>query len=136
MVILFLEIVVSYHMCQNFEDTLRYFDAMRKMVTICAVVGSGTITEAYDDYYGWYNMYAVSDIDIKQKLSRNEIISMALSLSENRVMRFLQLYKLSPIELILFKETFSSSYKVQDCISYYQENDLDTYIKRKEYKNG
>lgn len=126
----------GYHLCKNMEDTLRYFDAMHKCVDICEVTGSGECTEYFDDYYGYYNMYATSKLEILRKLTREEIINIALNLSVDKVIRFLSLYKLTEEEIKLFREKFYNEMLVQDIISYYQNQELDVFVKRKEYKHG
>lgn len=122
----------GFHFCQNMEDTLRYFNAMQENVSICKVLGSGLIDEYYDDYYGYYNMFAAECLEIIKELTREEIIDYALNLSIIRAMRFLSLYKLTEEEKILFREKFQQELLVQDIISYYQDNDLDVFTKRKE----
>ena len=126
----------GYHLCKNMEDTLRYFDAINKNVDICEVIGSGETQEYYDDYYGYYNMYAASNLEIVKKLTREEIITIALELDAMRVIRFLALYKLNEDEINLFRRKFYNEPLVQDIISYYQECELDVFVKRKEYKHG
>ena len=60
----------GFHLCKRMEDTLRYYDAMHEEVDICEVVGSGKISESFDEYYGYYDMYAVSKLEILKKLTR------------------------------------------------------------------
>ncbi len=117
----------GFHMCTNLEDTLRYVNAMEEEVTIAEVIGYGTTVQYNDEYYGYYDMYACEKIYIKKFLSREEIIDMMLLSNDNQVMRFLMGFKLSDIELELFKLKFCNNKRVMDCISYYQESDLEVY---------
>ena len=59
----------GFHLCKNMEDTFRYFDAMESEIDICKVKGSGDAIEYYDEYYGYYDMFAVSELEILKKLS-------------------------------------------------------------------
>ena len=61
----------GFHFCKRLEDTLRYIDD--KDPKIARVIGRGTIDEGFDDYNGYYDMYASSIIDIKYFLMREEI---------------------------------------------------------------
>jgi len=121
----------GFHMCKNLEDTLRYYDAMKEEVKICEVVGSGEIAEYCDDYYGYYDMYAVSDLLITKELTREEIIQIGLGLNEVKVCRFLSLYKLSEEEIALFKKKFEKNLLVQQVIEYYQEHQLDAFSRKR-----
>ena len=126
----------GFHMCKNMEDTLRYFDAMNNIVNICEVIGTGDIVKYHDEYYGYYDMYAVSKLEILKKLTREQVIAIALNLPIIRVQRFLSLYKLNENELDLFKDKFVNEEDVQKIIEYYQENKLDAFVKGKGFKNG
>lgn len=122
----------GFHMCERMEDTLRYFDAMHDEVSLCMVKGSGEIAEYYDDYYGYYDMYAVEKLEILHKLERSEIISLASTFDHIRVKRFLSGFKLNSEEILMFKEIYQSYVDVIRVIEYYQENQLDAFkVKKK-----
>lgn len=121
----------GFHLCKNMEDTLRYFDAMNTSVSICRVVGRGNVVSYFDDYYGYYDMFAVSELEIVSKLTRDEIVSIGLRLGEHRVKRFLSGYKLNNQELKKFKDKFLNNREVLKVIEYYQENKLDAFAKRR-----
>lgn len=121
----------GFHFCKNMEDTFRYFDAMNEEVSVCLVKGSGEIKEHFDNYYGYYDMYATEEIEILKKLSREEIINIGINLDEVRAKRFVSLFKLSKIEKELFLNTFIKSIEVKDAVMYYQEHDTKVYMKKK-----
>ena len=111
----------GYHMCQRLEDTLRYFDAFNSDVKIGYVKGYGDVHESFDDYNGYYNMYAVEYLEIIHILTREEIINYALNLPDTRAKRFLELFLLTDDELLLFEEKFKDNYFVLSSINYYQK---------------
>ena len=117
------------HFCKRLEDTLRYFPAMEEEIAIAQVTGIGEIVEYYDDYYGYYDMYAARKLKIDKFLERDEIIEMFLSLHDDRVKRFVSGFKLTEEEIKMFKETFQTEEKVLKAIAYYQENERDVYAK-------
>ena len=119
----------GFHLCKNFEDTFRYFDAMNDDIKLCLVKGSGKIAESFDDYYGYYDMYSVEKLEILKDLSRKEIIKLAISLNESRVERFISLFRLTEEELELFKYKFNKYKRVLEAISYYQEENKNVYKK-------
>ena len=120
----------GFHMCKNIEDTFRYYDAMEGEVSVCEVIGLGEFVSLYDEYNGYYDMYSVEMIEIIRLLSREDIIEMALNFSEERVIRFIQLYRLTSSEIILFKEKFEKYSRVIDNIIYYQEEDRDIFRRK------
>lgn len=120
----------GFHMCERMEDTLRYFDALNSEICICRVKGSGEIVDYYDEYYGYYDMYAVQKLEILKQLSRDEIIKIALSLNDINVQRFVASFKLTDSEILEFKEKFEQFSRVIATIEYYQENQLDAFVKR------
>jgi len=107
----------GFHLCQRMEDTLRYFDALHKDVDICEVIDSGEVVESCDEYYGYYDMYAASNLEILKKLSREEIINFALSLNSIRLSRFIQGFKLSEEEIKMFIDRLGL---VEDSITFKQ----------------
>lgn len=121
----------GFHICENVEDTFRYFDAMNDEVKVCFVKGSGEIIECADDYYGYYGLYSVEKLEIIKLLSRNEIINLGLNLGDERVKRFLSLFKLEDEEKKLFINKYIKCRDILDTISYYQDNDVKTYTKKK-----
>ena len=76
-------------------------------------------------------MYAVEKIYILKELSRTEILECALSLNENRLCRFIQLFKLNCDEIRLFKDKFSNNLRILNYIAYYQEGDKMVFNNKK-----
>lgn len=120
----------GFHIAERLEDTLRYFDADKEEISICLVKGKDKIVESSDEYYGYYNLYAVQTLEILKKLSREEIIKIALSLYETRLIRFISTFKLSKEEIELFKEIYKNNFNIISYIEYYQENDMDAFKKQ------
>lgn len=120
----------GFHMCQNLEDTLRYFDAIDEEVDICKVTCYGKTVLHEDEYNGFYNMYTTENIVIEKILSREEVIEYALKLPSYRVKRFIMLYRLNDEEKELFKEKFKNHLDVIEYIAYYQESDKEVFKRR------
>lgn len=114
----------GFHLCKNFEDTLRYFDAFNEQINICSVLGFGNTDIYNDEYYGYYDMYAVQKLYIIKMLSRDEILQMAKELSEFRLERFVSLYKLSKEEIEFLKPYPTT---VFDAIEFYQYGNQKVY---------
>lgn len=115
----------GFHFCKNLEDTFRYFDAINFKVQIADVSGAGDIITVNDEYYGYYDMYACSNIKINNFLKREEIINYLYKLLEydiinrDRIIRFLSGYKLNDYEIN----------KVLSLIKIKDKYNFDTYEK-------
>ena len=119
------------HFCRRLEDTLRYVPAMEEEVQIAEVTSLGEVIESYDEYYGYYDLYAARDLKIDKVLDRTEIITMYLNMEEERVIRFVSGYRLTPEEIELFKIRYSDNNRIIKAIMYYQENNKTVYNKQK-----
>ena len=118
----------GYHLCKNFEDTFRYFDAFNSEVKICKVKGSEEILESFDDYNEYYQMYVVRKLEILRLLTRKEIINLGLKLDEEfRVTRFISGFKLTEDEIKLFEQKYSKNNIVLKTIDYFQRKNLSSY---------
>lgn len=122
--------VKKFHLCKNLEDTFRYFDAINNNVRICEVIGSGNIVPYSEEYQGYYDMYSVSQLEIKKELTHDEIISYGLNLDSNKVKRFIVGFKLTEEEMIKFANKFKNEQSVLDIIASYIENNNVVYKKR------
>ena len=125
----------GYHFCKNMEDVLVYYRG--EDIEICEVIGSGDIINYHNDYYGVYDVYASSEIEIVRKIDREEIINMVLNMnpfSVDRVVRFVSLYVLTYDEIKLFEDRYAKYDGVMDAINYYQKKDKKVY-KRKYINN-
>ncbi len=117
----------GYHFAKKLEDTLRYQlndDDFLTRPNIAKVIGFGDIVESFDEYYGYYELYAASNIKILKYLKEDEIIAYALSLREDRMLRFVSLYRLNSNEIKLFKNKYLS---VDLALLYYQMKIHNTY---------
>ena len=124
----------GYHFAKNLEDTLRYQlkDGIGLVEPMIAqVVGDGKIVESFDHYYGYYDLYAAEIITIKKLLTREEIIDYALKLYEQRMLRFVSLFRLTEEEIKLFEGKYPS---VDKAILYHQKGILNVY--ELEYKKN
>lgn len=121
----------GFHFCRRLEDTLRYFDAMDGEVLIAEVVGSGDMVEYSDEYYGYYDMYAATELEVLRVLSREDIIKKYLSVPSPRMVRFVQGFRLDPLEKELMRCYYSDDINVLNAISYYQDGDKDVYSREK-----
>lgn len=117
----------GYHMCANLEDTLRFFNSFEEPVDIAEVIGFGQVDRYDDEYNDFYEMYAVEFLDIVKVLSREEIIKYVLNLPEQRVIRFVSLYRLNEDEILLLKNIYSKNEDILDAIMYYQDGKKDVY---------
>lgn len=126
----------GFHFCKNIEDTLRYFDGVDGEIEITEVIGSGEIVTNEDEYNGFYDMYSAQRIKINKKIERQEIVNMFLTTItiEPRVVRFIQLFRLTEKEIEMFKLKYAGSIMVMDAIAYYQEGQKDVYEKRHKVK--
>lgn len=126
----------GFHFCKNIEDTLRYFDGVDGEVEIVEVIGTGEIVTNEDEYNGFYDMYAAKTITISKKIERKKLVKMFLTTitSEPRVVRFIQLFRLTEKEIEMFKLKYAGSIIIMDAIAYYQEGQTDVYEKKHKVK--
>ena len=88
----------GFHMCSYPEDTLRYVDAYKDDVKITKVIGSGIFNKYDDDYSGYVNMYAVSDLEILKIYSRKELLDYEIN-NFSEIDRFISGFNLSIDEI-------------------------------------
>lgn len=104
---------------------------MNEEIVIAKVIGSGEIKEYYDDYNGYYDLYAASDLYIESIVPRNTIVNLFLNTDTLRTKRFLEGYKLTKEEIAFYKARFYKDDMVIRTIEYYQEGDKDAFTKVK-----
>ncbi len=119
----------GFHMCLKPEDCFRYFDTT-KNTDLAIVKGSGTIITYDDEYNGYYDMYVCEKIKILKVLTRKEILNIGLTLTKDRLKRYITTLKLNNNELAIFKEKFKNDQEILTYLAYYQENDKDAFVKR------
>ena len=84
------------HFAKRLEDTIRFSGTSEtlKDVAIAEVIGDGIIVEGYDHYNGYYDLYCCSDLEVVKFLTREEIISHALTLGGFGMERFVSQFRL------------------------------------------
>ena len=113
----------GFHMCLNFEDTFRFIENP----ILCEVTGYRTISKEYiDDYNGYYGIYACSDMIVNRIIPREEIIEMAKSLYEERLIRFIMTYKMTEKETDELL-TINPSKRLIKHIEYYQKGNTNAF---------
>lgn len=113
----------GFHMCLNFEDTFRFIENP----ILCEVTGYGIISKEYiDDYNGYYGIYACSDMIVNRIMPREEIIEMAKSLYEERLIRFIMTYKMTEKETDGLL-TINPSKRLIKHIEYYQKGNTNAF---------
>lgn len=117
----------GFHFCLWPEDTLRYVDGFNDNVVFAIVEAGGELILYEDEYYGFYDMYASSEMTIIDVLNKHEIFNIIVDSGVPfRVERMISLLKLDESE----QEQIIKKYPgLIDTINYYQS---DEYIlKRK-----
>ena len=89
----------GFHFCTRPEDTLRYINGYNNDYNICEVKGGGEIVTYDDEYYGFYDMYASTEIEILRIVPREEIFNMIMNSYSDRVKRYISLTKLTSDEI-------------------------------------
>ena len=120
----------GFHVCENLEDTFRFFDGFHEELDVCLVECFGKYAKRDDEYNGYFEMYSFEYLKILKLLTREEIISYGLNLDENRVVRFISSIKLTKEETGLFREKFYNCVNVIEHIDYYQDNDKEVFARR------
>ena len=116
----------GYHFAERLEDVLRYYNGFDE-IDICLVMGYGDIHKDYDSYYD-YETIVSSHLKIIRILSREEIITYAQTLSDQRLCRFVSGYKLTEDEIELL--TTGRSELVQKYVRYYQYGEEDVFRRK------
>ena len=112
----------GFHFCSRPEDTLRYIDAFNEEFDMAEVEGSGDLHLYEDEYYGYFDMYASSEMEIKRIIPREEWISMVInSKNPDRVKRLISTMKLTEDEIELIRSKYNTS--MDFYIDYYQNKD-------------
>lgn len=116
----------GFHLCKNFEDTFRFAG---DNPILCEVIGFGTISDEYIDYYNEYDgIYACSDIIIKRIVPREEVIEMAKNLTGWRLERLIMTYRMTDEEVEILENNLSPyNDKIKKHIDYYHRNNKDAF---------
>ena len=65
----------GFHFCLRPEDTLRYVDGFNDNIVFAEVEGGGELVLYEDEYYGYYDMYASSEMTILNILNKHDIFN-------------------------------------------------------------
>lgn len=93
----------GFHFCRNLEDCLRFFDAHNEEIEIAFVRGFGHLKKYDDEYYGYFDMFVSSGIEIIKVLTREEVIEYMLETIGTRQLRFMRDFPLTEEEKKLFE---------------------------------
>ena len=120
----------GFHFCKNLEDVFRYYDGFDENTVICEVEGYGDIDTYNDEFYGYYDMYASSNLKIIKVLSREEIIDIVINRSIDSIKRFISGFKLTETEEKMILDKFKEEV-IEKYISYYQKNDKEAFQRKR-----
>lgn len=120
----------GFHFCKNLEDVFRYYNGFDENTVICEVEGFGEIDTYNDEYYGYYDMYASSNIKIIKVLSREEIIDIIINRNIDSIKRFISGFKLTEEEELIILNKFKEEI-IEKYINYYQKNDEKAFTKKR-----
>ena len=120
----------GFHFAKRLEDCLRYYNGLDEEIEIAQVIALGEVLESYDDYYGYYDLYVMDHIYIEHVLTREEILNYIIGVNNFRVVRFIQGYKLTPLEITEILRKYPNDNRSIEVIKYYQYHDDTAYVKR------
>ncbi len=113
----------GYHMSEPLANVFRYFDCETKGIEVAEVKGFGTCIKFEDDYNGYFDMYACSNVEILRYLKREEYVERMLHQSEDDIRKFLMTFKLKEDEKDVYLDRFKNNYRVKEYMAYYQYKD-------------
>lgn len=120
----------GFHFAKRLEDCLRYYNGFEEEIDIAKVVSLGDFKESFDDYYGYYDLYVTNHLYIDHVMTREEILNYIIGVNNFRVVRFIQGYKLTPLEIMELLKKYPNDNSIIDAIKYYQYHDDTAYVKR------
>ena len=111
----------GFHFCERPEDTLRYVDGFNNEIVFVEVEGFGKVVTYEDEYYGYYDMHASSEMRIIREVSREEIFDMIINSYDDRVKRYASSIKLTDYEKEVILERYPH---LESTINYYQRKEF------------
>jgi len=119
----------GFHMCVHLSDVFRYFDTSDNNFCVGEVTcwGDCHLREAPDDFEGYYEMYAFSDMRIDRFMTREDIINKMLESSYNDVRKFLRTFVCTEDEIRLFVAKYHNDVDILSIILYYHYKNTGTY---------
>ena len=114
----------GFHFCERPEDTLKFIEYFDSDIDMTEVECTGDIITRDDEYYGFYDMHASTEMIIKRIIPREEYFKEIID-SNNpfRVQRLASLIKLEPEEIMIILERYP---ELKHTIDFYQ---CEEYIK-------
>ncbi len=109
----------GYHFCKELCDVFRYVDTSED-IKVAEVTGFGKFVRYDDEYYGYYDMYAIESIRIDRFLQREEIIAHMLLTNEVNCKKFLGMFPLTDEEKKMFLRRFKNNMSMIEFLLYYQ----------------
>ena len=117
----------GFHFCKRPEDTLRYVDSWNDNYQIVEVEGSGNLQLYEDEYYGYFDMYVSSEMELVDYVSRDKLFNMVFnSNNEYRVKRLIEMIELTKYEIEEIKEKYPI---LIPTIEYYQSKEIILKLK-------
>ena len=119
----------GYHICENLEDTLRFFDC--ENIDICRVIGYPEYAVYWDDYNESGKMYSCQKIQLTHILTEKEIIEEAKKMNQFRFYTFSAFYPLKEEQIKYFLEKYiDNNWILSNLIyRYYDEEIFERKIK-------
>ena len=117
----------GFHMCRNLADGLRYFDVKNKDFSVANVIGQGNFVKIDDEYFDYFEMYAVEQIYIEKFLTEEEIIEQMLKDNEFNNRKFLMFYPLNNEDKIKYLNLYHNNLMMLQHLLFYQYNQKDIF---------
>ena len=119
----------GYHFCESLVDCFVYFDPLDSV--FAEVTGLEEVRKTDDEYNDIYGICVARAIKIDRILTNEEIVDMYLNpeggLGPFVLKRFIQLYKLTPEQILQFEEKYYKDFSSLQDIMYYQKDMKDVY---------
>lgn len=117
----------GFHMCKNLCDVFRFFPCFEQEIKVAEVTGAGQLVRYDDEYNGYYDMYAVEILYIKNILTRDNIISSMLMTHELNLKKFLMTFSLTEEEKRKFLQKYYQNKQIISWLLYYQYGRKDAF---------
>ncbi len=120
----------GFHFCKNIEDTFRFIDDAEPK--IARVTATGDIEEGFDDYNGYYDMYAATTITINHILTREEVVDELCKRPVHGTIRTIECgYHFTKEELEIIRKHFRQNVSLEKYIDYYINGNKEAFNIRK-----
>lgn len=116
-----------YTIYDRLEDSLRNYHCDVNDVIICIVEGLEGGRKIEDTVYEFIERYEFDSIKILKRVPREFVIEYGLNLYEERLIRFLQGFKLTDEEKEKFRVKFGNHFREESTIDYYINENKNAY---------